>query len=641
MKAIEQIKQHIKNKKSFVLEAGAGSGKTYTLIETLNVLIQEKGKELENNNQKIICITYTNVAKNEIIKRLENNPLVLVSTIHEFLWSCIKSFQKQLKIELCKLNELRFNEEEQNKAELTGAKLRDFKHKYIPNLRERIQDINSVYYDDTAFRDFEKGLLHHDDITILSKMMFENYALLTSIITQKFPFILIDEYQDTANEVAEALIEFLLERNKQRVLLGFYGDSHQKIYDSGVGDLEKYYLNKETKKIEIVKKEENFRSSKEVVRLLNKFRTNIEQKEQNDIKGSVKFVYCEYNPPRTPKINKKTGEIIFKNGKIDFEEKVTDYESRIEQPKNENYDKIIAKLDIDGWNYEGESPDKILVLANSRVAKRANFGEIFQVYSSRNSLNVKEQLLDRNNSLIKFFTGYIDKKTSVEKEVGIEHLIQFWESNNYNEVIRFFKKYGTLLNGEFKHNKKIEIKNILEELNEKRSMTVKDVFQYVINKKIIKIPDSIVKLQERINTLDINPTEDVELKERIERDKRFFDNFMNLPYSQIINFFKHIQNQSVFSTKHGTKGDEFRNVLTVIDDTEWKSEYNFENFFNDSDDKPERKLRTRNLFYVECSRAKENLVVLALSDMNHDAIENVKKWFGEENVLPIDEYLKL
>lgn len=46
------------------------------------------------------------------------------------------------------------------------------------------------------------------------------------------------------------------------------------------------------------------------------------------------------------------------------------------------------------------------------------------------------------------------------------------------------KKYGTLLNGEFKHNKKIEIKDILEELNEKRSMTVKDVFQYVINKKI-------------------------------------------------------------------------------------------------------------------------------------------------------------
>ncbi|MBF6651722.1 ATP-dependent helicase [Flavobacterium columnare] len=639
MKAIEQIKQHIENKKSFVLEAGAGSGKTYTLIETLIFLIQEKGKELENNNQKIICITYTNVAKNEIIKRLENNPLVLVSTIHEFLWSCIKSFQKQLKIELCKLNELRYNEEVQKKAELTGAKLRDFKHKYIPNLSEKNQNIDSVHYDDTAFRDFEIGLLHHDDITVLSKMMFENYALLTTIITQKFPFILIDEYQDTANEVAEALIDFLLERNKQKILLGFYGDSHQKIYDSGVGDLEKYYLNEETKKIELVKKEENYRSSKEVVRLLNKFRTNIEQKEQNDIKGSVKFVYCKNYPPRLAKQD-ENGKILYnKKNEIQFDETIPEYDKRLEQPKNENYDKVIARLDTEGWNYEGESPDKILVLANSRVAKRANFGELFQVYNNRYILNTKEQLLDRNHSLIKFFTGYIDKKTSAEREVGVEHLIQFWESKNYNEVIRFLKKYGTLLNGEFKHNKKIEIKDIIEELIQKRSMTVKDVFQYVIDKKIIKITDSIVKLNERINT-DINSIDDEKLKEKILEDKKFYETLMNLPYSQIINFFKHIQNQSVFSTKHGTKGDEFRNVLTVIDDTEWKGEYNFKNFFNDSEEKPERKLRTRNLFYVECSRAKENLVVLALSDMNDDAIANVKKWFGEENVLPIEDFLK-
>lgn len=642
MKAIEQIKQHIENKKSFVLEAGAGSGKTYTLIETLTFLIQEKGRELENNNQKIICITYTNVAKNEIIKRLENNPLVLVSTIHEFLWSCIKSFQKQLKIELCKLNELRYNEEEQRKAELTGAKLRDFKHKYIPNLSERNQNINSVYYDDTAFRDFEEGLLHHDDITVLSKMMFENYALLTIIITQKFPFILIDEYQDTANEVAEALIDFLLERNKQKILLGFYGDSHQKIYDSGVGDLEKYYLNEETKKIELVKKEENYRSSKEVVSLLNKFRTNIEQKEQNDIQGSVKFVYCKNYPSRLTKLD-ENGKILYnKKNEIQFDETIPEYDKRLEQPKNENYDKVIAKLDIDGWNYEGESPDKILVLANNRVAKRAGFGDLFKVFDNKygRSKSTKVQLLDRNHSLIKFFTGYIDKKTSVEKEVGIEHLIQFWESKNYNKVIRFFKKHGTLLDKEFKHNKKIEIKNILEELNKKRSMTIKDVYQFIIEKKIIKIPDSIIKLEERINECEINPIEDFELKERIERDKSLYDSFMNLQYSQIINFFKHIQNQSVFSTKHGTKGDEFRNVLTVIDDTEWKSEYNFENFFNDSDDKPERKLRTRNLFYVECSRAKENLVVLALSDMNDVALNTVKSWFGNDNVISIEEFIK-
>lgn len=91
----------------------------------------------------------------------------------------------------------------------------------------------------------------------------------------------------------------------------------------------------------------------------------------------------------------------------------------------------------------------------------------------------------------------------------------------------------------------------------------------------------------------------------------------------------------MFSTKHGTKGDEYRNVLTVIDDTEWKQEYNFDNFFNNTEDKPERKLRTRNLFYVECSRAKENLIVLMLSKLSDESLKNIKNWFGAENVINI------
>ena len=111
MTAFEQIQRIIEEGKSFVLEAGAGSGKTFTLIQTLKHLIQNKGNELLKGNQKIVCITYTNVAKNEIIDRIEHNDLVVVSTIHEFLWGSIKQYQKQLKIELCKLNEINFEKD--------------------------------------------------------------------------------------------------------------------------------------------------------------------------------------------------------------------------------------------------------------------------------------------------------------------------------------------------------------------------------------------------------------------------------------------------------------------------------------------------------------------------------------------------
>ena len=629
MTAFEEIKQHIENKRSFVLEAGAGSGKTYTLIQTLNHLIESQGTSLQYNHQRIICITYTNVAKNEIIERLEHNPLVLVSTIHEFLWETIKSFQKQLKVELCKLNELRYAEEVAKKEELSGVRLLNFEHKYVPNLIERISNVETINYQDTAFRDFERGILHHDDVISLSRMMFEAYALLPKILAQKYPYILVDEYQDTSEDTTVSLIEYLLQRNQGNITLGFYGDSHQKIYEAGVGDLEKYYNKEkdEENSLLLVKKEENYRSSKEVVRLLNQFRSNIEQQSINQFQGSVKFVFCNNYPKRELKGN---------NGRTK-DESITEYEKRLEPLKNINYDKIITHLSQQNWDFKENGEDKILVIANSRVAKRAGFGNLYQIFNNRYNQRTKEQLLDRNHSLIKHFVGYIDKKTSQEREIGVEHLISFWKTKNYNEIFRFLKKNSNFFNGEvLKHSHKKRISEVLNELTAIRlTKTIKDIFDFVEEKNILRKSESLSRFIERTTVDDISKFEGKD-KERVEKDKHLYSNFLQLPYTEMINFFKHAQNNTVFSTKHGTKGEEYRNVLTVIDDTEWKQEYNFQNFFNNTDDNPKRRLSTRNLFYVECSRAKENLVVLALSDMDNNALNTLNSWFRSENVVNIE-----
>ncbi len=606
MVAFDEVKECIEKKSSFVVEAGAGSGKTYLLIQTLNHLIELQGDNLNLSNQSIICITYTNVAKNEIIRRIEFNNLVNVYTIHEFLWQSIKQFQKQLKIELCKLNEIRYQKDVDNgKAS-----------KYIENLKDRIDNIEAVFYNDSSFRDFENGELHHDDVIEISKMLFESYPLLTSIVAQKHPYIFIDEYQDTSLETVQALIDFLLKRNEKSIVLGFYGDSHQKIYDTGVGNLENYYEG-EDKILVLIKKEENYRSSQEVVKLLNSFRTNIEQKPQKEIQGSVKFLYWKNHPEKGEK------------------QKVTEFENSLKNNKNDFYDKVVNKLVELGWVFNAES-DKILVLANSRIAERAGFSNLYKLFSQRFGQSVKERFLDRNHILIKLIAGYIDKKSSRERAIGLEHLMLFWNQNNHNEVIRFIRKNGILLD-EFKHSKKKVISEILNDLSNNRSTkTIKEVLDIVLGKGII-YSNAFNQYLERINqNLDVL---DDDSKERIEKDKVFYESFINLRYEEILKFWKHIQNETVFSTKHGTKGDEYRNVLTVIDDTEWKQEYNFNNFFNNEEENLERKLRTRNLFYVECSRAKKNLVVLMLSKVDEKSLNNIKVWFGEDNVMDIEEFL--
>lgn len=95
-KEIQQsIFEQIDNFRSFRFNAGAGSGKTYALIETLKYVSVHKILS-KKSPQKIACVTYTNVAVNEIKGRLGNSDLVHVSTIHERVWDVIKRSQPEL-----------------------------------------------------------------------------------------------------------------------------------------------------------------------------------------------------------------------------------------------------------------------------------------------------------------------------------------------------------------------------------------------------------------------------------------------------------------------------------------------------------------------------------------------------------------
>jgi DNA helicase II / ATP-dependent DNA helicase PcrA len=608
MNTFEKIKDCIAKQVSFVVEAGAGSGKTFTLIQTLNHILEIKGAELKYNNRSIVCITYTNVAKNEIIERIEHNPNVIVLTVHEFLWANISNYQKQLLIELDILND-EMSIEKPDKFEI--------------DLLERTR-LKEVIYDDSGYRDFDKGSLHHDDVITLASRLLIKYEVLTNIISDKYPFIFIDEYQDTAPEIIDAFINALLTRNKSKALLGFYGDSYQKIYDGGVGDLEKYIAEK---KLCLITKEENYRSSTNVISLLNNVRNNIRQIEPDGktmCLGSATFINCNNYPAKGTK-------------------KVNEYEKSLVPLKDNNYDAVVTDLERKGWDFGDNSKDKVLIITNSRVSERAGFGKLYRCYSTRYGQGANDQLLKREHVLIRFFCGSLDKKSSKERKNGIEHLMNVWEMQKFSDVVSYFNRYGGLginTNNHFrlrKHSDKKRISEVITNLHKIReSGTVKDVFDFVIANQIVLIQEGFAKYLSRLQT-PINEIENDEERVKLEKDLLLFSSMMALPYIEVIKLFKHTQNQTVFSTKHSTKGDEFRNVLVVLDDTSWKQEYNFQKFINDNDDILARLIRTRNLFYVSCSRAEENLVVLSLSEMEPGTMNVISDCFGSGNVCSISD----
>jgi DNA helicase-2/ATP-dependent DNA helicase PcrA len=87
---VQEIFKSIDEGQNFLLSGGAGSGKTYSLVNVIRQAIAE------NPTAKIACMTYTNAAVKEIEERV-NHKNLNVSTIHDFLWDNIKHFQKELK----------------------------------------------------------------------------------------------------------------------------------------------------------------------------------------------------------------------------------------------------------------------------------------------------------------------------------------------------------------------------------------------------------------------------------------------------------------------------------------------------------------------------------------------------------------
>ena len=82
---------------SFIVTAGAGSGKTTSLIKALKRVTERHGQSMLMKRQRVACITYTEVAANEIREDVAANNLVHVSTIHSFYWTIASTFQTDIK----------------------------------------------------------------------------------------------------------------------------------------------------------------------------------------------------------------------------------------------------------------------------------------------------------------------------------------------------------------------------------------------------------------------------------------------------------------------------------------------------------------------------------------------------------------
>lgn len=551
---IETLKQGV----SFRVEAGAGSGKTYSLNRVIEWIQSNKWSEFQKKKQNVVCITYTNAAVEVIAERLDKDSFILPSTIHSFAWSAIKQYQSTL-LEIISSNEALQPKE--------GDFTKIVEVQYT--LGHRYQE-NGILY------------LYHDDVIFLFNTLLDN-AKFRKIFSDKYPLILIDEYQDSFQSVIERFIEYFISKGVGPQF-GFFGDAWQTIYQSN-----KACGLIEHENIREIKKGSNFRSAPKIVDLLNFIRPNLPQRSAMDgFDGEVTVITCDdYNDHR------RTDRIFKDDLPIEeFQRRLSKLQCQIED------------------NIKGSGENlKILMITHKVLASQQGYDKLLDIISDR--------LKEKEDAFLLFFMNIV------------EPIYKALSENNMQLL------FDTLKVKRYPINRKSEKqcwKELRERLSVARSQKSIDVLKTVLDSKLIPVPQQI----EDYYNLYCSAPETIYCNTNIKE-------FLDLQYAQFLSAINFLYPESEFSTEHGVKGEEYDNVVFVIS-RGW-NQYQFEKYIpmmrnGYPADKEASYIRNRNLFYVCCSRPKKRLFIF-ISVPVDDVFRNfLVSLVGKENIITYKDFIE-
>ncbi len=607
---------NLDNPKSFFLFAGAGSGKTRSLVNILKKFREKNGKHLRLHGQRVAIITYTNVACDEIKSRLDYDPLFAVSTIHSFVWNLISSYQKDIKewlrhnlrIQIEELQSLQQKGRAGTKAAMDREKSINNKNKRIQSL-EKIQRFTYSPNGDNRGRDS----LNHTEVISIGAYFLTNKFLMQKILIMKFPVLLIDESQDTNKELMNAFLE-VQRKHTRGVSLGLFGDTMQRIYTDGKVDLGINLPEDWAKPAKIM----NHRCPPRIVKLINKIRSAVDEQEQKS---------------RTDKQDGVVRLFIFPSA--------TDKESA-EKSVAERMATITNDLLWTG----ADADYKTLILEHHMAASRIGFLNMFEPLYQIDTL--KTGLLDGSLPGLRLFRQIvlpIQKAKEKEDQFAIAQIV---------------RKYSPLISKKIMQiggaSQLVHIKNARDAVNQLLSLwdgykepTSIDVLKCVAKTKLFDIPDSVYPLAfrdcEEQTVVDVEE-ENQRNNGREEKEIAAWDKCLSTPFSQIGAYDSYITGQTNFETHQGVKGLEFPRVMVIIDDNESRGFlFSYEKLFG-AKEKTQTDLtneqkgndtsinRTRRLFYVTCSRAEKALAIIAYSAEPEKVRKHVlaENWFEENEI---------
>ena len=554
------IAEALEDGSSFLVEAGAGSGKTYSLNQAAAWVQENKWAEYRKNAQSAVCVTYTNAAVEVIKERLPEGSPVLPRTIHAFAWEAIKQYQGYL------------------------VKTVAAKSDYMPDEGDfaRVDEVR--YTLGHRYRENGVQYLYHDDVLKLFCELLDN-GKFRRMFADRYPLILIDEYQDSYGPIVERFIEYFIEPGVAPQF-GFFGDAWQTIYQSNkaCGAIS-------SDRLKVIRKGSNFRSAPRIVRLLNDIRPDLPQTSAIDgFEGEVVVITnSDYSGPRRSDRN-------FKD----------------ELPSDVLRERLGEVTGLIRDNVLPEETTKTLMITHKVLASQQGYDELLAI--------IGDALRGEEDAFLLFFKDVVEPVYSAVCE---------------SDHAGLFEALGVKRYPISKKSDKIRWHDLRRLLESARNSKAFDVINVVVESGLVPIPPNI---EEWMSLYRDDPS-------TLYAPSASIGQYLGLDYRQFVAAIEFLRPDASFSTEHGVKGEEYDNVVFAIG-RGWNL-YQFDVYapmitghLPIPSGKQASFERNRNLFYVCCSRPRKRLFFFVSIPLSPEFRSFLHDLAGEENCYTYGDFLR-
>lgn len=580
--------------RSFFLFAGAGSGKTGSLVRALKSVQARFGQELRFSDRRVAVITYTNKARDEIERRLEFDPIIQVSTIHSFAWRLVEGLDKDirawlrvnLKVEIEKL----VAEEANSKGNNKTSDNRKVKIASKTRRLERLDEVRRFTYSPTGENRGRAALGHSEVLKIATAFLAK--PAMRHILVGEHPILLIDESQDTNGPLLDAL--FAVQAAHRDVFaLGLFGDMMQRVYSDGRKGLGEELPEDWATPV----KKLNHRCPRRVIALLNKIRETGDKQIQTPRSTAIEGVVRLYVLPATCADKPAAEQAI-----------ATRMAQIAEAP---------AWLQAEG--------SKRLILEHKMAARRLGFLELYEPLDGVDDF--KTGLRNGTLPALRFFTHEVAPLVRAQKaqdRFAVARLLR-----QGSPILSSLKDDETADMAAALGEVRQALARLMDLFNDNADPALIEVLRNIAASNLLSIPESLQPSALRDPSLMAAAGEGEN-----DEDARTaaIDACLAAPFSQVARYDDYVSGRAAFDTHQGVKGLEFPHVMVIMDDEDAGGRiFSYEKLFGVKDKPSEG---TQRLFYVTCSRAERSLALVAYSADPQAVRRNVlaNGWFEDHEV---------